>query len=544
MLIGGFSYLNFKRNLIEYLGEKAKSIALTVSVNIDGDKIGHLNTTGQKDDYYQVLLNYLDKVKKSTNLSYLYIMVDDGDKYKYIAEAPSDKNPSALGDTDSKDQYGAEPAEVLSTGNAQYSGIYNTTEYGSLLSGFAPITDSTGKTIGVVGMDIAADIIYQSISNYLPIVITIMTLSASISFILIIFVMNKIIVKPMRTLQKVSQKLAKSEFDVSIPAKYLKKKDEIGLLSNAFETVANNTKSVVKDISDILSKMSHKDLNIEKMQHYSGDFKPIEESITNIIVIYNQLMNKFGNVSNVVSKNAQQLSNISGELAQGSIKQSYALDNLTTSLANISDDAVTNALKVSDTKNCISEMVNVLDAGNEQMKQTLSAMEEISFSANQIPRVIKVIDDITFQTNILALNAAVEAANAGAAGKGFAVVADEVRSLAKKTLEAANQTSLLITASINAVQKGANITNQAASAIESVTETAKLVIGTIDKIVSSSNIQAASISNIMQVMGQISEVVQNNSANAQECAAFSQELTAHSNNLHRDLSDFVLKNSI
>lgn len=540
LVIGGFSYQNFKNNLINYLGARAKSIAQVVSASIDGDRISQYSVTGQTDDDYQKLLAFLDSVKKNTNLSYLYIMVDDGDYYKYIAEAPSDNEPSLLGDTDTKDQYGAEPSAVLSTGNAENSGVYYTTKYGSLISGFAPIFDHKGSIIGVIGMDIEANVVNDSINGYLPTLIGIVILSAAFSFILISLFVNRIVVKPIKGLQQAAQKLSDSKFDINIPPKYQMKKDEIGRLSAAFVSVANNTNHIINEISNILSRMSNKDMSIKITGQYQGDFAPIQESITNIVDTYNRLLSEFKTVSRDVSISAQQLSDVSGELALGSNTQSTAIEFLKTTISEFSSDAVTNALNINHAKDNVSEIVQALLQGKDQMKMTISAMDEINDSSNQISQIIKVIDDITFQTNILALNAAIEAARAGVAGKGFAVVAEEVRTLARKTSDAANKTSSLINTSINAIKKGSSITKQTASAIENAADKAEHVLGIIDKIASTSNVQASSITGITAGMSQISEVIQNNSAKAQESAALSEELTVHCNNLHEELSDFIL----
>ena len=170
----------------------------------------------------------------------------------------------------------------------------------------------------------------------------------------------------------------------------------------------------------------------------------------------------------------------------------------------------------------------------------MEAMGKIHSSSEEIGKIIKTIEDIAFQTNILALNAAVEAARAGTAGKGFAVVADEVRNLASKSAKAAQNTSLLITHSTQAVQTGTEIAKHTADALSDVVVNIESMVGSIDQISAVSNEQSDAVMQVNEGINQISTMVQSNSATAEESAAASEELSAEAANLKQLVERFTL----
>lgn len=317
--------------------------------------------------------------------------------------------------------------------------------------------------------------------------------------------------------------------------------DYARIKDNMNETIAF-LKTYVAEISSTLNEIGHGNLNIKIDRDYLGDFQSIKTALNNITDDLSNVMAHISNVANQVEAGSNQIADGSQALAQGTTEQACAIQELTTSINEVSSETIKNAKFANEANALANEVKSKVELGNLQMNQMVSAMSEINEASNNISKIIKVIDDIAFQTNILSLNAAVEAARAGVHGKGFAVVAEEVRTLAARSAEAAKETTALIEGSINKTAVGSIIADDTATSLQEMLAQIGKVTGLVSRIAQASNRQASEISQINLGIEQVSCVVQTNSATAEESAAASEELTGQAEILRQMIEEFQLKN--
>jgi methyl-accepting chemotaxis protein len=255
----------------------------------------------------------------------------------------------------------------------------------------------------------------------------------------------------------------------------------------------------------------------------------------------NEMFSEINASASQVSTGSQQIANGAQSLAQGSTEQAAASQQLSSSISEVAASINEAASLAKNAADLAANIQGKAEHGSEQMSAMMEAVREINDASQNISKVIKVIDDIAFQTNILALNAAVEAARAGSAGKGFAVVAEEVRSLAAKSADAAKDTGTLIESSIEKAELGVRIaseTNDSLSQIvEGIVESSRIS----QDIATSSDQQSVAIAQINTGIDQVAQVVQQNSATAEESAAASEELSGQSALLNDMIAQFKLK---
>lgn len=343
---------------------------------------------------------------------------------------------------------------------------------------------------------------------------------------------------PLEEIKDVMLEISEGNMNVSVKGNY---KGDYLVLANSVNDTATKLRAVVDEISSTLSRMAQNDLNIDKVRSYSGNFVLISQSLNKIIDSLNGTMRAIHSAADQVAAGAGQVAAASQSLSQGSEEQASSVEEVTASIAEMTEEVKQSAAKANQAAELGLAAKNDAIKGNDQMKEMLQAMRDINEASNNISKIIKVIDDIAFQTNILALNAAVEAARAGQYGKGFAVVAEEVRNLAQRSANAAKETTDLIEGSIEKVNTGTVIANNTAQALNQIMESVSKASELVSQISSASNRQASAIAQINQAVEQVSQVVQTNSATAEESASASEELSSQADMLKQMVNRFKLR---
>lgn len=412
-----------------------------------------------------------------------------------------------------------------------------------ILNDCPEVLDVIIEQVSLIGDKISTNVQddIQGTTRYIGIVMIIIIVIIIIGLILITKVVQAIIESisnPVEEIKAAALEMAKGNYDLEIE---YTSEDEIGVLADCMREMILFTKDNISNITEVLNKFAEGNFDVEIEDNYIGEFIEIKESLEKIVDSINNTFYDIKIVTEQVKDGSEQVASTAQIISEGAINQAGIIQELMAAIGQINEKVKVSTEQANSTNVLTRELGNQIELNNEKMNEMVTAMNKIEESSINIKSIINTIYSISEQTNLLALNAAIEAARAGESGKGFAVVADEIRKLAEESSVAVKNTEILIEDSINNVNDGKNVADEASEALSAVVGKAKEAVELIGTIAELTEQGAMSISEVYNGIDQIAEVVESNTAISEESAAASEELSSQSESLQNMIDKFKLR---
>lgn len=345
--------------------------------------------------------------------------------------------------------------------------------------------------------------------------------------------------KPINKIMKMLTAISNGDFSQKIEKK--EGKDEIAVLQTASAELHETLSNIISEANGVLGSISEYNLDCPDMKKYPGEFNSLAVSVNSIKNILNRLIYEIQNTAAGVETGSSQLADAASALADGTVAQASSIQKLVEDVGDVAERINRNSENGSLVNEKLMKLDTEIKNSSNEMRELQQAVKEIEEMSADIQKIVNTIDSIAFQTNILALNASVEAARAGDNGKGFAVVADEVGSLAAKCGDASKKTADLIEKCIHSINHAKGCADTTFESLTTIVAESAEISNTFGDISSDTLEQAGRASNIKQEITNISDVVQSNTATAEETAASTEVLSQQAMNLEQMIKKFKVK---
>ncbi len=380
----------------------------------------------------------------------------------------------------------------------------------------------------------------EKMDRLIFIMIVLNIVCALVGFIVAIFYGTRSarqISRPITAVAEWSEKLSVGADEIDFDQQVLKgnEDNEIGSMIQSFQRMVDS----IHENVEVVKRLAQGDMTV--FVNIRSQEDSLGRNLYHLVQSNDFMFARIIEIAMSVATASQNIANASQTLADTASKQVVAINELNSSTDETRELVRQNGVEVQHATDLSHSILQDMQDSNAKMGLLVESVDEINKSSQKIANVIKLIDDIAFQTNILALNAAVEASRAGEAGKGFAVVADEVRVLALKSADAANESKQLIEATMRATKDGSQTSSEAFETFQHVVDDLDSIIETVNRISDSSQKQEDAISRIHEQVEFINESITSNLSVNEEAAAASAEMREDARLLEDEMNQFNLR---
>ena len=462
--------------------------------------------------YYRADVDFMNDIVKHISVgqgSYAYILDENNNVIAH-------KNEKYIMNDKYKEMIPKDIKNCISSQNGSMTCSYGGDKY---ICGYSKIDKTANWRVVIASPESAYN------SDILRFVkkLVISDIIALIVAIIVALIIARVISRPIVRVKNLLSALAQG--DLSVQLNDTKNKDELGILQNSAVSLNRMLSDMLTQSGDVLSKMAAYDLTSEDMREYPGKFNELAASINSIKAILSNMILNIQNSSVNVDGGSKQLAEAASMLSEGTMAQASSLQKLVTDVENVAQNINANSDKTIFVNESLGNLDSEIKDGNQKIQELSNVVRTVEEMSEDIKKIVNTIDGIAFQTNILALNASVEAARAGESGRGFAVVAQEIGTLATKSSDASKKTAELIEKCIKGIESAKEYADITSDSLAKIVSDSNNIVNAFDEMSKANEIQAKNANDIRNEIENISQVVQSNTATAQQTAASTEVLS-------------------
>ncbi len=446
---------------------------------------------------------------------------------------------------DALDAYFAKESEIIALGATTDQDLCRQAQ-NMAINELAPLYETLDNaTLELMNINIQKEhemaFICEALEIGAIILMVVLVLAAGIISKRIATIISKGISKPLAVLENRFASFAEGDIKSEFPTSTAE--DEIAGLMNSSHDMAERLQMIIMDMERMCHEMSNGNFNVNSAcaDAYRGDLKELYISINDMNENISHALREVETVSDQVNSGATNLAEAAQSLAEGATDQAASVEEMLATMNTVSDGLKYTAASVDEAYQQALSCADDAQTSHQEMNNMVESMNRINETSRKIENIIAEIEDIASQTNLLSLNASIEAARAGEAGRGFAVVADEIRNLADQSAKSAIDTRELVSNTLREIEEGSRVANRTADVLYGVVDSIQKIAETSRTLSENTQVQAEAVEQADMGIARISEVVQSNSAAAEESFATSEELSAQAMTMHELVSKFQLK---